>query len=501
MTSLPTEVFAAAELRALDRYAVQQFGIPGYTLMCHAGEAALATLRSCWPAAQRILVACGPGNNGGDGYVLARLARSQGLHVDVLSIGEPAQLEGEARQAYSDYLAAGGIVRPWTGAASDSELLVPAEVIVDALFGIGLARTVQGKAAALIDAINASTAHVLALDIPSGVHADTGQALGVAVHAERTISFIGLKAGFYLGNGPDYTGTVMFDSLELSTQIFRQAAPLLLRIDEQRVKTLLPPRKRTAHKGQQGSVLIIGGGIGMAGAARMSGEAALRSGAGLVTIATHPENVAAVIAGRPELMCRGVTGRADLQPLIERADLIAIGPGLGRDDWAQSVFEIALAAEQRKVIDADGLNLLSNSPSRRANWILTPHPGEAGRLLGMSNAEVQRDRLKAVRSIADRYGGVVVLKGAGTLVATAGGTPAVCDHGNPGMASPGMGDVLTGVIAGMAAQIPDLTAAAEIGVLVHAMAGDMAARHGERGLLASDLFNYLPACVNPAQRI
>ena len=495
MRSLPTNVYSAAELRALDDRAIHEFGIPGYTLMSRAGEAALATLRSCWPQAQRILVVSGPGNNGGDGYVLARLARTQRLQASVVAVGDPSRLSGEAREAFADYIGSGGSVEQWNGTALE------ADVIVDALFGIGLARAIDGTAAKLIEAINESSAQVFSLDIPSGLHADTGQVLGLAVRAERTMTFIGLKAGFYLGGGPDYTGAVMFDSLGLSPEVYTNAAATLVRIDEQKLKALLPARKRTAHKGQQGSILIVGGGIGMAGAVRMSGEAALRSGAGLVTIATHPDNVAAVVGGRPELMCRGVTNAQDLQPLIKRADLIAIGPGLGRDEWAKSVFEAALAADQRKVIDADALNLLSSSPRRHDNWVLTPHPGEAGRLLGITSAEVQRDRLQAVRAIADRYGGVAVLKGAGTLVATADRTPAICDRGNPGMASPGMGDVLTGVIAAMVAQIPDLAAAAEIGVLVHAMAGDMAARHGERGLIATDLFNYLPACVNPTQRI
>jgi NAD(P)H-hydrate epimerase len=495
MRTLPTNVYSAAELRALDRRAIEEFGVPGYSLMCRAGDAALATLRSCWPQAQRILVACGPGNNGGDGYALARLAREQRLQVNVIAMGDPSKLTGEARVAFNDYTASGGSVQQWNGS------LAEADVIVDALFGIGLVRNIEGAAAQLIDLINQSASHVLSLDIPSGLHADTGRVLGVAVHAERTITFIGLKLGFYLGDGPDYTGAVMFDSLDLESEVYGKATPALVRIDEQKLRTLLPPRKRTAHKGQQGSILIVGGGLGMAGAVRMSGEAALRSGAGLVTIATHPDNVAAVVGGRPELMCRAVTGKEDLQHLLERADLIAVGPGLGRDEWAKTMFDAALATDKRKVVDADALNLLSASPRRYSNWILTPHPGEAARLLGMTNADIQADRLHAAREIVDRYGGVVVLKGAGTLVATADRTPAVCDRGNPGMASPGMGDVLTGVIAGMAAQIPDLTAAAEVGVLVHAMAGDIAARHGERGLIATELFNYLPACVNPSQRI
>lgn len=496
MRSLPIEIFPAAQLREIDRRAIADYGTAGYTLMCRAGEVALAALRSCWPAAQRIIVACGPGNNGGDGYVLARLARQQRLDVRVLTIADPDRLGGEARQAYEEFIASGGTIERWS-----ESLALDADVIVDALFGIGLTRNIEGEAASLIEAINRSPAHTFALDIPSGLHADRGEVLGIAVHAERTMTFIGLKLGFYVGSGRDYTGHIMFDGLNVPAEAYREASAALLRIDEQALQRLLPPRKRTAHKGQQGSVLVVGGGIGMAGAARMTGEAALRSGAGLVTIATHPDNVAAVIAGRPELMCSAVQDKADLEPLIERADLIALGPGLGRDDWAQRMFEAALAADLPKVIDADALNLLSASPRHDPNWILTPHPGEAGRLLGISNADVQKDRLHAARTLAERYGGVIVLKGAGTLIANIGWTPAVCDRGNPGMASPGMGDVLTGVISGMVAQIRDLAAAAEIGVLVHAMAGDMAARHGERGLLATDLFNYLPACVNPVQRI
>jgi NAD(P)H-hydrate epimerase len=247
-------------------------------------------------------------------------------------------------------------------------------------------------------------------------------------------------------------------------------------------------------------VLVIGGGIGMAGAARMAGEAALRAGAGLVTVATWPENVASITASRPELMCRGVEGASDLASMIERADVLAIGPGLGTGEWGRALLNIALESDKPTVIDADALNLLAQEPCSNAKWILTPHPGEAGRLLGIGTGDVQSNRLQSARDIAARYGGTVVLKGAGTLVVSGDSLPYICDQGNPGMASPGMGDVLTGVIAGIAAQTADLPGAARAGVLVHAMAGDMAARRGERGLLATDLFGYLPTCVNPAQR-
>jgi hydroxyethylthiazole kinase-like uncharacterized protein yjeF len=496
MKPLPLAIHTAAQVRALDRHAIEDLHIPSYTLMTQAGEGAVVALRSCWPSKQRIVVVCGPGNNGGDGYVLARVARSMRLHVTVISVSDPAKLQGDARRAHDDFVAAGGEVRSWSDGC-----LANAEVIVDAIFGTGLSRPLDPFMIECINAINQSGVPILSLDIPSGLDADTGAVWGAAVMAERTISFIGLKLGFYLGEGPNYTGIVMYDDLDLPAGATDFVPPSALRIDEHAVARLLPRRRRTTHKGQQGSVLVIGGGIGMAGAARMAGEAALRAGAGLVTVATWPENVASITAGRPELMCRGVEGASDLSSLLERADVIAVGPGLGQSEWARGLLDIALERDKPTVIDADALNLLAQAPCSSSKWILTPHPGEAGRLLGISTAEVQRNRLQAARDIAARYGGTVVLKGAGTLVVTGDSLPYICDQGNPGMASPGMGDVLTGVIAGIAAQTADLPGAARAGVLVHAMAGDMAAaRRGERGLLATDLFGYLPTCVNPTQR-
>jgi ADP-dependent NAD(P)H-hydrate dehydratase / NAD(P)H-hydrate epimerase len=494
MTSLPLPVHTAAQVRALDRHAIDDLRIASYVLMTRAGEAALTTLRRCWPSTQRVVVVCGPGNNAGDGYVLARLAREQRIDATAIALMGPDRLQGDARRAYEDFSSAGGVTLPWT-----DDCLNGADAIVDAIFGIGLSRPIDERTADVIRTMNDNPAHVLALDIPSGLHADTGEVLGVAVNAERTVTFLGLKLGFYLGEGPNHTGIVTFDDLEVPADARASVAAAAMRIDENALSQLLPRRRRTTHKGQQGSVVIVGGGIGMAGAARLAGEAALRAGAGLVTVATRTENVAAISSGRPELMCRGVERTEDLVALIERADVLAIGPGLGQDSWASSMFDAVLASDMPVVIDADALNLLSRSPRTGSRWILTPHPGEAGRLLGKSTAEIQSDRLSSAREIAARYGGTVVLKGAGTLVVASDSLPSICDHGNPGMASPGMGDVLTGVIAGIAAQTSDLPGAARAGVLVHAMAGDMAARRGERGLLATDLFTYLPICVNPAQ--
>jgi NAD(P)H-hydrate epimerase len=494
MPSLPLAVYTAAQVRALDRHAIESLGIPGYTLMTSAGEAALTTLRSYWPAAQRVVVLCGPGNNGGDGYVLARLARERRLDVKVITFADPDSLRGDAQRAWQDFIAAGGTTSTWS-----DDCLEHSEVVVDAIFGIGVTRDVDAVMARRFQIINDQHVPVLALDIPSGLHPDTGRVLGAAVHAERTLSFLGLKIGFYLGEGPNYTGTVMFDSLNVpETDLPVDASAT--RIGEDALARLLPRRRRTTHKGQQGHVLVIGGGVGMAGAARLAGEAALRVGAGLVTVATRPENVAAIISDRPELICRGIESVQDIEALLDRTDVLAIGPGLGQDAWAIGLVEAALQRRKPSVFDADALNLLAQSPTVCDNRILTPHPGEAGRLIGKSAGEIQQDRLSAAQAIVARYGGVVVLKGAGTLVVQKGALPFICDQGNPGMASPGMGDVLTGVIAGIAAQTADLAGAARTGVLVHAMAGDMAARRGERGLLATDLFTYLPTCVNPTQR-
>jgi NAD(P)H-hydrate epimerase len=275
-----------------------------------------------------------------------------------------------------------------------------------------------------------------------------------------------------------------------------RCTPAARLLDESDVAAALPPRRRTAHKGDHGHVLVIGGGPGMAGAARLAGEAALRSGAGLVTLAVHPQSLASV-ATRPELMHVAANSADDLAAVLSRATVVAVGPGLGQGDWARSLFEVALASGKPLVVDADALNLLAASPQHLDRWILTPHPGEAARLLGATSAAVQADRLGAARELQQRYGGTVVLKGAGSIVHAAAGVPGLCDRGNPGMAAGGMGDVLTGVIAGIAAQCGDAACAARAGVFVHAQAGDLAARRGERGLLATDVIEQVRACVNP----
>jgi NAD(P)H-hydrate epimerase len=490
--ALPIALYSTAQVRALDSHAIKELGIPGYTLMKRAGEAALRYLRTRWPMSHRIVIVCGGGNNAGDGYVLGRFAHAAGLTVTLMAAVAPEQLKGDARQASEDFKNSGGQIHSFS-----SDLLRGGDVIVDALLGTGLRGGVREDIGAVIQGINSAGRPVFALDVPSGLDSDTGAPLGHTVRADCTVTFVGLKTGLFIGDGPEFAGTVFFDDLEIEPPSASAFKPGLERIVDSEIQRALPRRPRAAHKGNFGRVLIIGSGVGMPGATRLSGEACLRVGAGLVTVAVAPENVAAISSGRPELICLALTGTSVLTEAIEKAEVIAIGPGLGRTPWADEALEAVLATDKPLVVDADALNLIAEKGVPcRDNWILTPHPGEAGRLLDMDTEQIQADRLAALDRLVARYGGTVVLKGAGTLVGAKGHIPGLCERGNPGMASAGTGDVLTGAVAGILAQCRDSWLAARVGVLVHAMAGDAAARTGERGLIASDIARELHNCVN-----
>ncbi len=483
-------LYTAEQVRELDRRAIRELGIPGYELMTRAGHATLDALRALWPSTRSLAVLCGPGNNGGDGYVVARVARAQGMRVNVVAAGDPQQLGSDARHAYEDFTAAGGRCQAWSAQALD------ADVVVDAIFGTGLARELTADAAAIVQAANACGRPIVAVDIPSGLHADTGAVLGAAARANLTVTFIGRKLGLYLGAGPEHVGRLVLDDLDVPSETYALQSPVARLLGDDDVAAALPRRPRAAHKGSHGHVLVIGGGPGMPGAARLAGEAALRAGAGLVTVAMHPENTGTAGA-RPELMCVAARSAQDLSGALARASVVVIGPGLGQGDWGRSICAAVLGSDLPLVVDADALNLLAAVPRRNDRWVLTPHPGEAARLLAATGAAVQADRMAAARALQERFGGHVVLKGAGSIVQSPGDVPRICDRGNPGMATGGMGDVLTGVIAGIAAQCGDLALAARAGVYVHAQAGDLAARRGERGLLAGDVIEQVRACVNP----
>jgi len=494
MLSSLEKLYSVAQTRAIDHAAMQQPSCGGTALMERAGAAAFAMLRRLWPTAQRLAVLCGSGNNGGDGYVLARLAQLAGLHVRVAAVAGAPRAGSEAHAARQWFMACGGVEH-----GDSAAVLEGADVGVDALLGTGLDRPPGGPIADAIAAINACGRPVLALDVPSGLDADTGRAPGAVVRADATISFVARKQGLYTGAARDCCGRMAFDDLGVPALALDAAgeAPAVL-LDLPRLRAaFLPPRRRGAHKGDCGHVLVVGGDHGYGGAVRLAGEAAARAGAGLTSVATRPAHVPALIAGRPELMARGVDAAADLAPLLARASVLAVGPGLGQGDFGRALFGAALDSGLPLVVDADALNLLAAAPEQRSGWILTPHPGEAARLLGMPAAQVEADRYAAVRALQSRYGGVVVLKGAGTLVCDGRAPIGVVPYGNPGMASGGMGDVLTGLIGALWAQGLPALAAAALGACLHGAAADaVAARRGERGLLAGDLLDALPQLLN-----
>jgi hydroxyethylthiazole kinase-like uncharacterized protein yjeF len=490
---LPHALYRAEQVREFDRLAIEAFGIAGRVLMERAGAAAYRELRRRWPRACDITVLCGVGNNAGDGYVVARLARADGLAVQVLQLGDAARLAGDALGMREAYQQAGGAIHPYQALPKRTD------VLVDAVLGTGLERAVSGQWAEALKALCAHRAPVLAIDIPSGLHADTGRVMGQAAQAEATVSFIGLKQGMFTAQGADCCGEIVFSGLEVPAQVYSQQILAARRVDWRKQRDGLPPRRRSAHKGDFGHVLVIGGAAGFSGAARLAGEAALRCGAGLVSVATHPAHASTLNLGRPELMCHAITAAVELEQWLGRASVAVVGPGLGQGEWGAELLRCVLASGLPLVLDADALNLLAQAPQRSDNWILTPHPGEAARLLSVSIGEIQADRFAAARQLHERYGGTIVLKGSGTLIH--GGSsrpPAVCSDGNPGMASGGMGDALSGLIAGFVAQGFEREEAAVMGVCLHGAAADQAAlARGERGLLASDLWHYLGALLNP----
>lgn len=488
---LPYALYRAEQVRELDRLAIEEYGIPSLQLMERAGAESFKLLRELWPDARDITVVCGIGNNGGDGFILARLANEAGLSVRVLQLVDAGRLRGDALASAESFYSAGGETFPYQGLPKKTD------VIVDGMFGTGLKREVTGVWKEAVDAVNHHPAPVLALDIPSGINSDTGQVLGVAIKAAATISFIGLKQGMFTGEGPEYCGKVSYHALEVPAAIFSSQIISARRADWRQQSTRLVPRSRTAHKGHFGHLLVIGGDHGYSGAVRMAGEAAARCGTGLVSIATRQAHAAIIAGNRPELMCHGVEGVGELAPLLARASVIAVGPGLGQSAWSMSMLARAMDSGLPMVVDADGLNLLAIEPAIRDNWVLTPHPGEAARLLDCSTREIQENRFHAVGELQKRYGGVILLKGAGTLISGPSSRPiTLCSDGNPGMATGGMGDLLTGIVAGLLAQGMDPEEAAIVGASLHGAAADLAAVEGERGMLACDLMPCIRSLLN-----
>lgn len=464
MPAWPIKLYNSAGGRQLDALESSDYQLSGEMLMVRAAQAAWRCMQQNWPLARTLTIFCGPGKNGGDGHCLASIALSHGYTVHLVTLDETED----------------GCI----------EALERADLVVDALLGTGISRPVDGKLYQFISHINRYPGPILSLDNPSGLSVDTGQSFGIAVIATATITFLSLKPGLFTGMAPDYVGQLFFDDLQVPQALYDKVAPIAMRMDWDMLPRLLP-RRRTLHKGQAGHVLIIGGAPGMRGAVALAGEAALRVGAGRVSILTHPEHAAMLGEHRPELMVHALHDVSCLVTWKGKVDVIVLGPGLGRSHWGQAIFSMLQGWDIPMVYDADALHWLAENPDISAHRIITPHPKEAAGLLGWSLETVQADRLQAAQALHQQYGGVVVLKGAGTLVQGDQILPVICTGGNPGMATAGMGDVLSGVIAGLWAQGWTMQAAACEGVALHAHAGDSAMVEGERGMIASDLFPFL----------
>ncbi len=491
MTTPENTLYRCEQIRACEQQAVSVYQLDENALMSRAGAEAFLYIKKLYPQVKHLAVFCGAGNNAGDGYVVARLAHEQGLAVTIYQCKAVGDLPPAAQYA-ALMASAAGVECQFIDEPLDSEV----DLIVDALLGIGIKGPVHGVIASAINQINESALPVVALDLPSGMNADTGIVENLCVKADVTLTFIAKKAGLYTADGPDYCGTILCCSLQLDTCVTKQPVSATL-LTPSTVSLPLAPRKKNSHKGDYGHVLVIGGAPGMPGAAGLAAKAAMRSGAGAVTIATWPEHAKSAVAYMPEAMIWGVTTAKELEPLLTRATVCVVGPGLGESEWARNLFLAAITSQLPMVIDASALRLLAEHPQMDDNWILTPHPGEAAALLSCHAGAIQKDRYVAAATIQKQYGGIVVLKGTGSIVQGSDKNVFVCPKGNPAMASAGMGDVLSGIIAGLCAQGFSLLEAAKCGVYAHALAGDRIAQElGGTGLLASDLFDILPHVLN-----
>jgi len=495
--SLPQPAFGAKQVQQNEARVAASQGIEMYPLMERAGAAVFSHLKARSEMSS-ILVICGKGNNGGDGYVIARLAKLAGIDVITLVLAERKDIGGDAALALQRLLDEGGDVRFSCQKALNLNLIrqFSGEWILDCIFGIGFKGQLSADFQAIVQAINEHSARVISVDVPSGLSAETGVVDGVAVIADTTITFIAVKRGLLTGQAANHVGELYLAELGLGCAFIDQIATDTF-IQGQANLPGLAPRTKASHKGSVGMLLAIGGNKGMPGAVRMASEAALRSGASLMSVSCHSDNQAMVLSGRPELMLApGEAAELKESTFFAKAKAIVIGPGLGQDDWARQLFQLVIEQEKPCLLDADALALLSQTSHYKENWVLTPHPGEAALLLDCTVGDIEADRYAAVKKIAQTYGGICLLKGAGSLISD-GRETWVNTSGNPGMASGGMGDVLSGIIAGLILQMSCLMAAVRYGAFIHGHAADIIAeRNGERGILASDLFVEIQKLVN-----
>jgi ADP-dependent NAD(P)H-hydrate dehydratase / NAD(P)H-hydrate epimerase len=500
--SLAYKLVSAEQVRQHELTAAASLECTSFALMQRAGAAVMHCIQTYYPLAEKILVLVGGGNNAGDGYIVASLARLHGLNVILASADPTHTLSSDALKAQQLWQQGDGLVLNWQEVDFREY-----DLLVDALLGTGLQGVIRSPMQDVIKQVNLSTIPVVSIDLPSGLHADTGAPLPIAVEAERTVTFVAIKPGLVTGIGKHFCGQLLLDELAIGKPFFALAKAQANLISWGTL-TKLADRQNHANKGKFGRLVCFGGNKGMAGAVCLSAAGALRSGAGLVKVFCHEHSQVVVATSQPEIMLQIETGIAAIKTALEWSTCLVLGPGLGTDQWSISLFEHVLAylqqTEKPIVIDADGLNLLAKRYEAKqviklGHCVLTPHPGEAARLLGVTVPEIEQDRYAACQAIASRYQAVCVLKGAGTIICHphSNEDSYVCADGNPGMATAGMGDVLSGVIGAMLGQGMSGQIAANYGVCLHAAAGDrVASEYGQRGMIASDLFQPLRVLLN-----
>ncbi|ELV08323.1 bifunctional ADP-dependent NAD(P)H-hydrate dehydratase/NAD(P)H-hydrate epimerase [Wohlfahrtiimonas chitiniclastica] len=495
MNSTSTPLYDIKAIKEIEQTALETLNIASITLMQRAALFILGYLYKSYPDVKKIAVIVGAGRNGGDGYFFAQQALSAGFDVKVYYLAEPNNLVDDVRKAY---LAAKGMGVPCESFSSSS--LDDADLIIDAMMGTGVNRALSGEWLGAAMLINRSGKPVISIDVPSGMNANTGAILSEAVKATETITFIAQKPGLYTGKGPEYVGKVICSDLGIPQACFESVRAASCCFNLPAMAEWFPDRKKFNHKGNFGHVLVVGGYIGMAGAALLAGHAALRIGAGRVSIATHPHHATAMIPYHPELMVHGVHNSEEMAHLLDIATCIVVGCGLGTNEWSIDLMNAVLASGKPLVIDADGLNLIAKGAVSKElldenidNMVITPHPVEAARLLHGTVNDVEADRLVTANQLSSRFG-ITVLKGAGSLVCDSDFL-SINTTGNPAMASSGMGDALSGIIGGLIVQGVSIRRATRLGVWLHGLSGDLCAKDGYRSVIATDVIEFLPEAI------
>lgn len=519
--TLPSKLFVAEQIKELEREAAKKLAIDMYQLMERAGHAVFESFIAHFPKAHSCLILAGAGNNGGDAFVVARLAQQSGIKVLLYASEQGLTLSGDALIAKQGFMSSGGDIYDLESLPSHvSKLNV--DMVIDGLLGTGFCDSLRDTERAALQAVNSLQAGKLAIDIPSGLESDTGRADQDAFKADATVTFIGLKPGLFTADGPDLRGELVFADLEVG-QVFERLGKSKISLLHKHSVGTIKKRKFNSHKGRFGSVLVLGGDVGMSGAAYLAGKAALRSGAGKVKVICAPGNANIIAQLSPELMVKSIDNtsasfRSELSEEVSRASIIIVGPGLGLSEWSRSVFNAFLEIDDIEnkvvIVDADALNLIrdnvNNDSARIAQlnsnkykpWVFTPHPLEAARLLDHNTLQINANRLASASQIAKQYGVCCVLKGCGTVVAH-NDDFSINTSGNAGMATAGMGDVLTGVLAGAItnqfSDSSDIKKNVDYAVFLHGFAGDFTAKDGEIGMIATDVLESLPIAIKACQ--